>query len=154
MELFPPVLSGGIFITKEYDMKKIIKLTETDLTKIVKRIINEDLSDNHWEDFGFENEESFIEHYTEADDYALDLSFDIEREIMNHIEDAVSRIDFEQLIRDAKNDFKSKYGQYYDLDNFSNENIDDFKKIKSIDPERLIGAISEAVSTEIYRQNK
>ena len=35
---------GGIiiFITKEYIMKKIIRLTETDLTNIVKRVIEED----------------------------------------------------------------------------------------------------------------
>jgi hypothetical protein len=129
-------------------MKKVVKLTERDLTRIVKRVINED----HWKDFGFKDEESFIEHYIEADDYAMDLSFDIEREIMNYIEDAVSRIDFEELIRDAKNDFKRKYGQYYDL-NLHNENIDDLKNLKSIDPERLIGAIFEAVSNEIYRQN-
>ena len=135
-------------------MKKVVKLTERDLTKLVKQIINEDLSVNHWEDFGFEDEKSFIEHYIEADDYALDLSFNIEREIMNYIEDAVSRIDFEQLIGDAKNDFKRKYGQYYDIDSLNNEHIDDFKKIKSIDPERLIDAISEAVSNEIYHQNK
>tara|TARA_R110000868_G_scaffold36_1_gene307 strand:- start:50 stop:454 length:405 start_codon:yes stop_codon:yes gene_type:complete len=134
-------------------MKKVVKLTERDLTKLVKQIINEDLSDNHWEDFGFEDEESFIEHYIEADDYAFSLSDNIESEIMNYIEDAVSRIDFEELIRDAKNDFKRKYGQYYDL-NLHNENIDDLKNLKSIDPERLIGAISEAVSNEIYHQNK
>jgi hypothetical protein len=130
-------------------MKKIVRLTESDLTRIVKRVINED----HWKDFGFEDEESFIKDYIEADDYAMDLSFDIEREIMNHIEDAVSRIDFEQLIREAKNDFKRKYGQYYDL-NLHNENIDDLKNLKSIDPERLLGVIFEAVSNEIYRQNK
>jgi len=41
LELFPPILNWGIFITKEYIMKKIIKLTETDLTRIVKRVINE-----------------------------------------------------------------------------------------------------------------
>ncbi len=135
-------------------MKKIIKLTESDLTRIVKRIINEDLSDKHWEDFGFKDEESFIEHYIEADDYALELTFDIESEIMNYIEDAVNRIDFEQLIRDAQNNFKSKYGQYYDIDVLTNEHIDDLKNLKSIDPERLIGAIFETVSHEIYRQNK
>jgi hypothetical protein len=32
----------GIFITKEYIMKKIIKLTESDLTRIVKRVIKEE----------------------------------------------------------------------------------------------------------------
>ncbi len=130
-------------------MRKVVKLTERDLTRIVKQVINED----HWKDFGFEDEESFIEHYIEADDYAFSLSDNIESEIMNYIEDAVSRIDFEELIRDAKNDFKRKYGQYYDL-NLYNENIDDLKNLKSIDPERLIGAIFEAVSNEIYRQNK
>ena len=32
----------SIFITKEYNMKKIIKLTEMDLARIVKRVINEE----------------------------------------------------------------------------------------------------------------
>jgi hypothetical protein len=32
---------GTIFITKEYNMKKIIRLTENDLTRIVKRVIKE-----------------------------------------------------------------------------------------------------------------
>jgi hypothetical protein len=41
MELLPPVLNGCIFITKEYIMKKIIRLTESDLTRIVKRVIKE-----------------------------------------------------------------------------------------------------------------
>jgi hypothetical protein len=37
-----PTLYGvGIFITKEYNMKKIVRLTESDLTRIVKRVINE-----------------------------------------------------------------------------------------------------------------
>ena len=31
----------GIFITKEYIMKKIIRLTESDLTRIIKRVIKE-----------------------------------------------------------------------------------------------------------------
>ena len=31
----------GIFITKEYIMKKIIRLTESDLARIVKRVIKE-----------------------------------------------------------------------------------------------------------------
>ena len=33
--------SDGIFITKELYMKKVIRLTESDLTRIVKRLINE-----------------------------------------------------------------------------------------------------------------
>lgn len=40
--MIPPILNEGIFITKEYNMKKIVRLTESDLTRIVNRIIQED----------------------------------------------------------------------------------------------------------------
>ena len=39
----------GIFITKEYIMKKIVRLTESDLTRIVKRVIKEDVTSNNIE---------------------------------------------------------------------------------------------------------
>jgi predicted transcriptional regulator len=39
----------GIFITKEYIMKKIVRLTESDLTRIVKRVIKEDITSNNLE---------------------------------------------------------------------------------------------------------
>jgi hypothetical protein len=48
---------GGIFITKEYIMKKIVRLTERDLTRIVKRVIKENnvpennVPENSCEDF-------------------------------------------------------------------------------------------------------
>ena len=48
MELFPPVLNGDIFITKEYNMKKIVKITESDLTMIVKQVINESIMDKNY----------------------------------------------------------------------------------------------------------
>ena len=41
----PPLHSDDIFITKERIMKKIIKLTESDLNIIIKRVINESTSD-------------------------------------------------------------------------------------------------------------
>ena len=40
----PPLHSNGIFITKERIMKKTIKLTESDLNRIIKRVINENVS--------------------------------------------------------------------------------------------------------------
>ena len=49
MELFFPVLNVGIFITKEYNMKKIVRLTESDLTRIVKRLINEEITSDKLE---------------------------------------------------------------------------------------------------------
>jgi hypothetical protein len=42
LELFTLYIKGGIFITKEFIMKKIVRLTESDLTRIVKRVIKED----------------------------------------------------------------------------------------------------------------
>jgi len=39
----------GIFIRKEYIMKKVIRLTESDLTRIVKRVIKEDITSNNLE---------------------------------------------------------------------------------------------------------
>jgi hypothetical protein len=41
METIPPLILGSIFITKEYIMKKVIRLTESDLTNIVRRVIEE-----------------------------------------------------------------------------------------------------------------
>ena len=41
METIPPLILGRIFITKEYIMKKVIKLTESDLNHIVKTVLNE-----------------------------------------------------------------------------------------------------------------
>lgn len=41
MGLSPLYIEGSIFIRKTYTMKKIIKLTESDLTRIVKQVINE-----------------------------------------------------------------------------------------------------------------
>lgn len=64
MELFPPVLNGGIFITKEYNMKKIVRLTESDLTRIVKRIIQEDEYDTPLS----KDYISWLEYNTKTDD--------------------------------------------------------------------------------------
>jgi hypothetical protein len=41
LELFTLYIKGGIFITKEFIMKKIIRLTESDLVRLVKRVISE-----------------------------------------------------------------------------------------------------------------
>jgi predicted DNA-binding protein YlxM (UPF0122 family) len=39
----------GIFITKEYIMKKIVRLTESDLTRIVRGVITEDITSSKLE---------------------------------------------------------------------------------------------------------
>jgi hypothetical protein len=40
----------GVFITKEHIMKKIIRLTENDLARIVKRVIKERMEDDLYTD--------------------------------------------------------------------------------------------------------
>ena len=40
------VKDTNIFTTKDYIMKKVIKLTESDLTKLISKVINESLYEN------------------------------------------------------------------------------------------------------------
>ena len=51
-------------------MKKIIKLTESDLTKIVKRLVKES-----------DKDDSYYENFKQADDYASDLYFEMDNEL-------------------------------------------------------------------------
>ena len=53
MGKIPPIWEGCIFITKEYIMKRIVRLTESDLARIVRRVIKENDSR---EDFQFDIE--------------------------------------------------------------------------------------------------
>jgi hypothetical protein len=49
----------GIFFTKEYNMKKIVRLTESDLTHIVKRVIQE----GEYDDLIDQSQIDFIKNY-------------------------------------------------------------------------------------------
>lgn len=40
------VKDTNIFTTKDYIMKKVIRLTESDLTKLISKVINESLYEN------------------------------------------------------------------------------------------------------------
>jgi len=67
-------------------MKKIIKLTESDIEKIVKRVIKE--SDD---DSDLEGEE--LANFIEADDYALELKDNLTEEIEFLVKDLLVNID-------------------------------------------------------------
>ena len=60
----------GIFITKEYNMKKIVRLTESDLTRIVKGVIKE-------------NRFSTVTHYIDMIEDVLDNYDSIDCENIN-----------------------------------------------------------------------
>ena len=113
-------------------MAKIIKLSETDLTRIVNRIIKENNLEQR-EDFGFE----------EADEYALDLIFDVNYEIIERLTNFFESIDLESIIEEKKTMFREKYPEY---DNFSDdyENISYLLNAKTNeDPEILADKLSD-----------
>lgn len=119
-------------------MAKIIKLSETDLTRIVNRIIKENNLE-HREDFGFE----------EADEYALDLIFDVDYEIIERLTNFFESIDLESIIEEKKTMFREKYPEY---DNFSDdyENISYLLNAKTNeDPEILADKLSDGGSGKL-----
>jgi len=138
----------GFFIflsiyNKKYIMKKVIKLTEKDLTRIIKRVIKE----NNWEKYGFNDEESFLEEYKNADEYASDLYRGIDDEITELVGYELSNFmgEINNIVIESQNKFKDEYGQFEkNEDELYNDNIDDLMKMNmnNIDMEELSAGIS------------
>ena len=80
-------------------MKKVIKLTEEDLTKIVKRILKEDDEDD-------------LEDYKKADDYAEELFYDIDNAISYNLLSCLESMDLGGMVKDAQNRFRRNYPEY------------------------------------------
>jgi hypothetical protein len=78
-------------------MKKIIKLTESDLTRIVKQIINEDI-------------------YDDVDDYAMELQISVSDQIAEILYNVLQRIDFGNIISEHQELLKNKYPNYEELE--------------------------------------
>jgi hypothetical protein len=114
-------------------MKKTIKLTEKDLSRIVNRVINEQLSDEHWADFGFKDEESFIEDYKNSDDYAESLFWEMTEELEENVNEFIQGLGINRIISKYQNKFREKYPNYYNNRSFGNYNIDDLLDIKTDD---------------------
>ena len=82
-------------------MKKVIKLTEEDLTKIVKRILKED-----------DEDEYDLEDYNKADDYADKLITEIYDAIDYNILSVLESMDLGGMVKDAQNRFRRNYPEY------------------------------------------
>ena len=82
-------------------MKKVIKLTEEDLTKIVKRILKED-----------DEDEYDLEDYKKADDYAEELYYDIDNAISYNLLSCLESMDLGGMVKDAQNRFRRNYPEY------------------------------------------
>lgn len=74
---------------------------------IMKNNVNEEVLEKHWEEFGFEDEQSFVDAYNKADDFANECIDNIHSEILG----IINGIDFEGIISKHQNKFKDEYGQ-------------------------------------------
>jgi len=105
-------------------MKKVIRLSESELSKIIKKIIKEDESE-WWTKFGFDSEDSFVSDYEEADDYASELIRDADDEIQELLIRFFETVDLGRIIKKRQLMFEERYPQYVNPDEeFHNEGID------------------------------
>jgi cellulose biosynthesis protein BcsQ len=131
-------------------MKKVIRLTESDLHKIIKKVIKEEESD-WWTKYGFDNEESFNENYENVNEYASKLSLDVEDEIRNLLinffdQTGVVRI-VEEIVKSRQKMFKERYPQYSNVGEFINWNIDDLLTANTnLDSEEIMDELTEEIS--------
>ena len=93
-------------------MKKVVTLTESDLTRIVKRIIKE----NEGADFGFGNEEEYFKDFVEADEFAQQLYWDLHETLEDNVRVFLESINFYEMVSAYQERFRERYGRYSDLD--------------------------------------
>lgn len=82
----------------------------------MKNNVNEEVLEKHWEEFGFEDEQSFTDTYNKADDFANECIDNIHSEILGIMKSGIlgiiNGIDFEGIISKHQNKFKDEYGQF------------------------------------------
>jgi cellulose biosynthesis protein BcsQ len=131
-------------------MKKVIRLTESDLHKIIKKVIKEEESD-WWTKYGFDNEESFNENYENVNEYASELSLDVEDEIRNLLINFFDQTGVvgivEEIVKSRQKMFKERYPQYSNVGEFINWNIDDLLTANTnLDSEEIMDELTEEIS--------
>lgn len=125
-------------------MKKVVTLTESDLTRIVKRIIKE----NDGERFGFDNEEEYLKDFVSADEYAGELYLGMMDEVENRFYEIISGMDFSDIIQNYQNKFKRKYGKYANIgDEIYNDHIVSLMSLKTqpIETEDYMGNMTDGL---------
>ena len=79
-------------------MKKVVKLKESDLQRIVKRTIKEQDNDDYDEEF-----------YGQMEDEARKLNDERSNVLFNHIYECLLNLDITGLYRDTQKEFLNKY---------------------------------------------
>ena len=125
-------------------MKKIVKLTESDLMRIVKRTIKE----NDGADFGFDNEEEYLADFEKADNYAGELYLKMMDEVDRRFYEIISGMDFSDIIKNYQNKFKRRYSKYVNTtDEIDNDHIVGLMSLKTqpIETEDYMGNMSDGL---------
>jgi|688.fasta_scaffold1055514_1 hypothetical protein len=94
-------------------MKKIIRLTESDLTRIVRRTLNE-MEDKNWDDHKEENDFSYFD---------TDMYNGLDDEEWGETDGGGGGEELQDLIKDAKEFLENECG--YDLDDINLMSVDD-----------------------------
>jgi len=97
-------------------MRKVVRLTERDLTRIIKRTIKET------------DEDSSTEEFESANVYATNLWHKMDHEISELMSYALSNVfeEINNIVQENQNEFKEEYGQFAtDYENFYGTEIYD-----------------------------
>jgi hypothetical protein len=98
-------------------MKKTVMITEKELNRLVKKIVNEQGDDIDYE-------------FIKADDYAGKLKEEMESHLSDIFNQVLESIQFKDMVLEYQNRFKEKYPQYVDT-NYFNDNIDSLLDIST-----------------------
>lgn len=92
-------------------MKKTVKLSEKELNRLVKKIVNEQDDDINYE-------------FIKADEYAGELKEDMEKYISNILLQVFESISLKDIVLEYQNKYKRKYPQYVDVEGYESDYID------------------------------
>jgi predicted ATPase len=119
-------------------MEKIVKLTESDLNNIIKKVIKE----NYGEEFGFDNEEEYFKDFIEADEYAEKLYWELHETVEDNVRMFLEHIDFYQIVSYYQEKFRERYVRYSDLESYPEsdyiESLMSIKVSKKIPDEKIM----------------
>ena len=136
-------------------MKKVIRLTESDLLKVIKRVIQEEEESDWWTEYGFNNEESFYENYENVNDYAHELTIEVLDEFEDLLISFFKQTDFleniKEIVESRQKMFKERYPQYSNVGEFTNDDIDKLLTANAnLDSEEIMDELVAQVSDSIF----
>lgn len=123
-------------------MKKVIRLTESDLSRIVKRVIKE-------------NDNEVDERMVDADNYADKLYWEMNNHIEGLFNDFLNEVNIDEIIKGYQDKFReSEYGEYVkDAYDYNLDDIELLMSYKPIDNDELSGHLTISLLELIESKN-